>query len=266
MKYAFMSFSCPKLGLDAFLAAAAHYGYEGVEPRIACGHQHGIELAASPVARRAARRTAEKSGIALCCLATSCSYANPATSEAQVAETLRAIDLAGDVGSPRLRVFGGKIPDGVSRDQAMESVVRSLQGVADRAAARGVTVCMETHDSWCDPAHVAEVMRRVNHPAVAVNWDIMHPVRVAGATMDAAFAALRPWVRHVHFHDGKTEKGKLVFTPIGTGEVDHRRAVALLKGVGYEGFLSGEWIDWEPYESHLPCELATMRRYEQESG
>jgi hypothetical protein len=35
---------------------------------------------------------------------------------------------------------------------------------------------------------------------------------------------------------------------------------------GYEGFLSGEWIRWEPYDQHLPREIETMRRYESETA
>ena len=104
-------------------------------------------------------------------------------------------------------------------------------------------------------------MKRVDHPAIAVNWDIMHPVHGAGVSMDHAFEALKPWIRHVHFHDGGTQEGKWGLVPIGEGDIDHRRAVQLLHSVGYDGFLSGEWIGWEPYETHLPRELATMKRY-----
>jgi len=32
----------------------------------------------------------------------------------------------------------------------------------------------------------------------------------------------------------------------------------------YRNFLSGEWISWEPYATHLPWELETMKGYERE--
>ena len=67
---------------------------------------------------------------------------------------------------------------------------------------------------------------------------------------------------HVHFHDGTTREGRLDLVPIGQGEIDHRRAVQLLGSSGYDGYLSGEWIGWEPFETHLPRELKTMRSYE----
>lgn len=154
--------------------------------------------------------------------------------------------------------------EGVGRDEGIETLTESLKSLADHAAKRGVTVCVETHDDWCNPEHLAEVMRRVQQPAIAVNWDIMHPVRAGHATMGEAFEALRPWIQHLHVHDGTMGEFKL--TPVGEGAIDHREAIELLLRSGYDGYLSGEWIGWEPWEVHLPRELATLRRYEQEVG
>ena len=47
-----MSFSCPDLSFEQMLEAAARLGYDGVEPRIASNHKHGIELDASAQTRR----------------------------------------------------------------------------------------------------------------------------------------------------------------------------------------------------------------------
>ncbi|MBN2584380.1 MAG: hypothetical protein JXL80_15065, partial [Planctomycetes bacterium] len=101
-------------------------------------------------------------------------------------------------------------------------------------------------------------------PAVAVNWDVMHPVRAGGSTMDLAFETLQPWIEHLHVHDGTRTLDKLELAPIGTGDFDHRRVIELLAGMDYDGYISGEWINWEPVEVHLPRELATLKRYESE--
>lgn len=264
MKYAFMTFSCPDLAFDEVLAAAKRFGYDGVELRICSNHRHGLEWDTPAAARREARRKAEESGVAIACVATSCTLAEPATQPQMIADTKRSIDLAADLGAPCVRVFGGKFSESLSREDAIDSLAYALRTVADHAEARGVTVCLESHDAWCEPFHVAEVMRRCPRPSVGINWDLMHPVRVAGATMDEAFHSFKPWIRHVHFHDGVTADGRLRLAPVGTGEIDHRRAVELLLSIPYEGFLSGEWIGWEPWEVHLPRELAAMKRIEAE--
>ena len=261
-----MSFSCPELTLDEMISVARKFGYDGLEPRISSDHKHGIELDASESFRAECKAKAHDAGIELCCVATSCRYADPETTEEMVSDTHKAIDLAGDVGAPRLRVFGGPIPEGVDREKAIALLTESMKAVADHAARREVIVCVETHDSWCDPAHLAEVLARVDHPSIAANWDIMHPVRGGGVSMDEAFETLKPWIKHVHFHDGiLKEDGALALVPIGDGFVNHRRAVERLKAVDYEGCLSGEWIGWEPCETHLPRELAMMKRYERET-
>jgi sugar phosphate isomerase/epimerase len=263
MKYAFMSFSAPQLKLDELLELAARIGYAGIEPRIGSKHAHGIELDTTAEQRRAIKEQAAASGVALCCVATGCKYADPASAPGMVEDTRRAIALAADIGAPRLRVFGGALGQGLTRAQAIELVADSLSAVADEATAAGVTICLETHDDWTDPAHVADVIRRVASPAVAVNWDYQHTTRIAGTTVDQAFATLQPWIKHVHFHDGVNRADKLIFLPVGAGDYDNRRVIELLLSAGYDGYLSGEWIDWEPYDVHLPRELAAMQGLEQ---
>jgi sugar phosphate isomerase/epimerase len=258
-----MTFSTPELTLAEVLALARRLGYDGIEPRLASRHKHGIELDTTAAARHDIRQQVAKSGVKLACLATSCRYADPATAKQNIEDTRKAVDLAADVGATRLRVFGGPIPKTLTREKAIEQVADSLLAAADHAHRRGVTLCVETHDDWCNPEHMLAVMMRASHPAVAVNWDIMHPITRGGATMDSAFQTLKAWVRHVHFHDGGLRDGKLVMLPIGQGIIDHKRAVQLLKGAGYTGYLSGEWINWaDPYEVHLPRELKAMKGFE----
>jgi sugar phosphate isomerase/epimerase len=80
--------------------------------------------------------------------------------------------------------------------------------------------------------------------------------------MSEAYDVLHPWIGHVHFHDGVDRTGKLDMVPVGEGVIDHKRAVELLAGADFDGYLSGEWINWEPWQDHLPRELATMKGYE----
>ena len=265
MNYSFMTFSTPDLSLAEALRTARRFGYDGIEPRLDSKHAHGIEVAAAPDARAAIRRQVSESGVALACLATSLVFADPAAEDDMVRQAHERIDLAGDVGAPALRVFGGRVPPGLAREAAIAQVAKCLAAVADHAAARGVAVCLETHDDWCDPAHVAAVLERANHPAIACNWDVMHPVRMGLATVEQSFQTLRRWIRHTHLHDGTGGKAALKMVPIGTGEIDHKTFIRLLKQAGYTGYLSGEWINWEPWEIHLPRELATLKRYEQET-
>jgi sugar phosphate isomerase/epimerase len=261
-----MTFSCPELSLDEVIELAEKLGYDSFEPRIGSGHKHGVETDADQETRKQIKEKVVASKIELSCLATSCNYSNPETCAQMVKDTLAAIELASDVGCKRLRVFGGPIPEGISREQAIDAVAEALKSVAPLAEEKNVAVCLETHDDWCNPEHVAAVIKKVDSPAIAVNWDIMHPVRTAEKTMDSAFETLKPWIKHCHIHDGVWvgEDKSLSLKPIGQGMVDHKRAIELLSQMGYEDALSGEWINWAgfPYEQHLPHELATLKEIE----
>jgi hypothetical protein len=81
-------------------------------------------------------------------------------------------------------------------------------------------------------------------------------------TAQASFAALKAWVQHTHVHDSAQQEGKIACLPMETGIVDTRRAMALLVAAGHTGYLSGEWINGEPAEVHLPREIETMVGYE----
>jgi sugar phosphate isomerase/epimerase len=259
-----MTFSCPQCSLDEVLATAKRFGYDAVEPRIDEGHKHGIERKLSAAERSAVRKKVARSGVALSCIATSCQFSDPAKAAAEVEVAIESARLAADVAAPCVRVFGGPIPAGIARPKAIDNLVVRLTEVADGVKGIPVTICLETHDDWCSPDHVAEVVRRVNRPEIAVNWDVMHPVFGAKKNIADSFKALKNWIRHVHFHDAvMSADGKRTLVPVGTGEIDHRAAVQLLKKSGYKGYLSGEWIEWESYETHLPRELAAMKKYEQ---
>ena len=258
-----MTFSTPTLKFGEILDACQKYGYEGFEPRISAGHAHGIEPETGNAELRELKAKAESRGVGFSCVATSISYVNGKTDAQNIAETEKAIDLANTLGSKCIRVFGGQMTEINGYRPAQERVICSLRSVSSYARDAGVFVCMETHDSWCSAARVKTVMKAVNRPYIAVNWDIMHPVNTESYEMTDAFDLLKPWIRHVHIHDGvrqDTNSPDLSFCPIGEGEIDHRIALLLLRDCGYEGYVSGEWINWpDPWEVHLPREIQTIR-------
>lgn len=265
LKYAFMSFSTPELSLDETLKLAKRLGCAGIEPRVESDHRHGVELSLTPAQRREVRAKAADAGVDLCCIATSCELASPETQIKHIEDALRYIDLAADVGCSRIRVFGGYFPDDISRSGAIESLASALRAMASQAASRGVRVCLETHDAWTHPDIVARVMRAVEDSAIGVTFDLWHPTRTSGVPLEQAFQTLRPWIYHCHFHDGLIRLDQVAWRAIGKGELDLPGLVLQLCKSRYGGYVSGEWIDWEPAEVHLPREMEAMRRLEGEA-
>ena len=262
MKYSFMSFSCPEADMGEFLSIAVKYGYDGIEPRIDAGHKHGIEPGADEIYLRDAEKKAADAGIGICCIASSCQFADIDSWQANVDHAKRVIELAAAVGAPAVRVFGGTIKSEAERGRSHDLIVGALARIAADAGSAKVNICVETHDSWHDPHIMAAIMKQADCPYIAVNWDIMHPVINKSADIGTAFEILKPWIKHVHAHDGITTENGVRFMPAGEGMIDHAAAVKLLKSMGYGGYISGEWIGWEPYGICLPREIAKLKSFE----
>jgi len=264
MKLSFMSFSCPEASLEEFLGYARKYGYEGVEPRAEAKHAHGVEVETNQARRREIRKMFEDSGVAVACLATSRKYAlaEKPEREGSIELTKQLIDLAVDIGADKLRVFGGMPPEGMAMDDAIKVVGECLAKVAPYAEERNVFVCLETHDAFSKATDCAAAIKIANSPAIAANWDIMHPY-TQWMTIDEAYDALRGLVRHCHIHDGKYEDNhkKREIAKMGEGEIPYPRAIELLMQDGYDGYLSGEWIKAWPPEEILPHDAEVLRRY-----
>lgn len=260
MKLSFMTFSTPMLSLQEVLGVAGKYGYDGVELRISANHNHGIETFMSDSAKQDALDIIKASDREIVALATSCVFTNRFTFEENIESAVDAIKLASFFNVPVIRTFGGNYPDDCSKNQARSLLKEAYLQLSEVAKKFGVYVCFETHDSWCNPYDVAEILDFVNHDYIRANWDIMHPV-THGFSIEESFNVLKPFIKHVHIHDGKGifNAKSLGLTTTGEGCIDHRLAFELLKKMNYSGALSGEWINWDSYELHLPREIKILR-------
>lgn len=262
MKYAVMSFSFPDMGPKEIIGQIKKYGYTGFEPRLDSGHKHGIELNVEEADLIAIKKQFDDADIDISCIAVGCKYVDPDTNRENIEKTKKYIELANIMGAPNLRVFGGDITK-ISRDEATDLLIKSLKELAPYAEKAGVTICIETHDAWSNPHYVAQVLKEVNSPFVAANWDVMHPVLWESVSIRDSFEALKPWIKYVHFHDGFAVDGNHIkFVPNGTGAIDHKKAVELLMSINFKGYLSLEWETPDGRDEYLPFEINKMKEYE----
>lgn len=261
MKLSFMTFMCPQWTLEEVIAGAKRHGYEGVELRVAAEHRHGVEVEASAEARGQARRVFEDVGIEIACIATSCRLAD-GDSQARAAnvESLRKhIELAADVGAPLIRVFGGQPSGGLSLDDAVKVAAEDLTKACEEACARGVTLCLETHDAFSLGETVGQVLRLADKPCLRANWDLMHPYNHGEAPW-VTRRALRGKVAHVHMHDYVLGNGAWRLVPPRQGVMPLSQFLRMLRDDGYDGYLSAEyWDELGPPEEALALYAGAMR-------
>lgn len=241
MRLAFMTWACPNWTVEQIVGAAKRYGYEGVEFRLSVNHAHGVEVSMSEEQKSLVRRIFKDNGLTIACLASGVKFSSADESERRkmVEQAKAEIELAADLDCECIRVFGGNLPQSVSREDAHRYIADCLRELGEFAAPRSVFVCLETHDAFSQARHAAEVVKLAAHPNVAIIWDIRHPL-AHGETMQEAFEHVKPFVKHCHIGDRKRVDGKWQFAHIGDGEVPVDEAIQLLRSINFAGFLSFE--------------------------
>ncbi|MCX8081936.1 MAG: sugar phosphate isomerase/epimerase [bacterium] len=263
MKFAFMSFTTPDKTLKEMLDIAKKYGYDGIEPRAQQGHRHGVELEATVEERNKIKKTFEDERIECACIATSIHYCftDDEKREKEIELTKRFIDLAVDIGCKRIRVFGGMPDKTISYEEAIKIVGDALSKVKEYAEINRVYVCLETHDFFSLPDIAASAVKMAGSPFIRINWDIMHPFTKL-RTIEEAFEELKGLIEHCHVHDGTYDKARIPkLALMGQGEIPYNIAVRLLKNSGYNGYLSGEYINAWPPEVVLPHDIEVLKSY-----
>lgn len=229
---AFSTLACPDWPLARILQAAQEYGYDAIELR---GLQDEIDLPLAPpltpANRAATRRQIEDAGIAICCVSSSGIVANGNLDHVKANAA-----LAHDLGSPLVRVFGGKLSEELPHGEAVARAADTLRAFGAAAQAAGVAIVLETHDSFSQGQQVAELLAATAHPAVFSLWDLHHPYR-QGETPEETYNYLKPSLRYTHVKDSKDG----AYTLMGEGDVPLAAMLKLLLDGGYTGPLSVEW-------------------------
>lgn len=172
----------------------------------------------------------------------------------------KLIDFCGDLGGG-VMVFGSPkqrgTRDGATRAEATRRFAEGLAGVARRATARKVTICVEALDhSQTDVvntlAEAAAVVKQVNHPAVRMMFDF-HNVPDEKEPSEVLVRRYYPMIRHVHINemDGRHP---------GTGTYDFLPVLRVLKEKKYRGWLSLEVFDFKPGAERIARETIEFMR------
>jgi hydroxypyruvate isomerase len=150
-----------------------------------------------------------------------------------------AVARARSLGCSRMNALVGR-DDGRPRE---EQLARAAVEVAFAArAAAPITVLVEAINTLDVPgylvsstAEAAAFARAVGEPNVGVQFDVFHMTRM-GEDVEAALRAHRDLIAHVQIadHPGRGEPG--------TGTIDFPALYALLEELGYDGWVSAEWL------------------------
>lgn len=185
---------------------------------------------------------------------------DPAEREEEVERVRRMIDLAALFGAKTCRVLSGQRRPGVSRAQGVAWVVECIEALLPYAEERGVLLAMENHfkdNYWTYPEFAqqmdlfCEIVEQIDSPWFGVNFDpsntllanedplvLLERVKHRVLSMHASDRRPRPGVEIGS--EGITDYAQLIHGEIGTGLNDYDAIFSLLRGVGFEGWVSIE--------------------------
>lgn len=153
----------------------------------------------------------------------------------------RAIEYAKALGCPQLNCLAGKLPAGLSRENAQATLVTNLRFAADKLKAAGIKLLIEPINSFDIPGFFLNrtdqaqgLIDAVGSDNLYIQYDIYHAQRMEGE-LAATLLKYLPRIAHIQLADnpGRHEPG--------TGEINYPFLFRHLEAIGYRGWIGCEY-------------------------
>jgi L-ribulose-5-phosphate 3-epimerase len=216
------------------------------------------------------KRQAHSLGLALCGFSTHQGFVSPdpAVRQENIDKTLHSIDLASRLGIPTMRVNTGRWGTSKNFDELMANrgieprlpgrtdeegfawVIESLEKCLPRAEECGVVLGLENH--WGLGRTAAGVMRIVK--AIDSPW--LKTTLDTGNFLDDMYPQMEQIAPDACLVQAKTYYGGGKWYTL---EIDYSRVAEILRGVGYQGWVSLEFEGKDDPSEAVPQSLAMLK-------
>lgn len=182
---------------------------------------------------------------------------DPTVRRAAVERVRAHLPFAAQVGAQIvIGLLRGVVRPGVAHRQAVDWMVEALRECAAAAATAGVRLCLEPLNRYeTDLIHtVAEgldLIERVGADNLGLLLDTFH-MNIEEADMAAAIREAGDRLFHFHVADSNRRYP-------GAGHIDFGRLLGVLAEVGYDGFVSGEFLPWPDADTAAARAISYLR-------
>jgi L-ribulose-5-phosphate 3-epimerase len=262
--YSYWHFREPKTPVEFVIDEAARLGADGVELL----HRQ-MDSEENDYLQKL-KRQAFVNGLDLICLSIHQNFVSPdaETRQKHVDHTIHCIELAYRLGIPCIRLNSGRwgtiasfdelmdrrgdeppLP-GYTEDDAFGWCIDAVNACLPKARECGVLLALENHWGLTrTPEGVLRIVDAVNSPWLTALMD-------TGNFRENLYENLEKMAPHVSFVQAKTYYGGGEWYTL---DVDYARVAALLKSVGYRGYVSLEMEGKEDPATAVPKSLAILR-------
>jgi hydroxypyruvate isomerase len=153
----------------------------------------------------------------------------------------RAIEYANALGCPQVNCLAGKVPAGVSADQARATLIENLQYAAPLLKKAGIRLLIEPINHFDIPGffltrtdQALAIIDDVDSDNLFVQYDIYHAQRMEGELANTLKNHLAN-IGHIQLADnpGRNEPG--------TGEINYAWLFKHIDAIGYTGWIGCEY-------------------------
>lgn len=247
----------------------------------------GFDLPTNPALTESIRKTAESAGIAISNYAVGGNFAveDEAAYEAQIAEAIRQVDVAHELGVKLMRhdVASRPISEiGINNfEKDLPKLVEACRRIADHASQYGITTSVENHGYYVQASdRVQRLIHEVDRSNFKTTLDIGNFMCVDENSVTAVKKNL-PYASMVHLKDFylrpadqypgegwfQTAGGNYLRGAItGQGDIDMRSVLRTIRESGYDGFISIEFEGMEECRKASRIALDNVRRLWAEAG
>lgn len=267
MKLAFSSNAFRNFTLERTAEILGEIGYDGLE--VMCDVPHAWPADMTPERVDSVRAAVRRSGLEIsnCNAFMMCAVEDfhhpswiepdPAYRRLRVEHTIAALELAAELGARTVSTEpGGRLPEGWTRERALEVFKEGLLEAASAAERLGVRLLVEP-----EPGMIIErssefetFMRGVDSGAVGLNFDLGHFFCV-GEDPAQLIRRFGRRIEHVHLEDIAANREHYHLPP-GRGAIDFRAVASALAESGYDG-----WVTIELYPFQEDPEAVAREAY-----
>lgn len=154
---------------------------------------------------------------------------------------LDAVTLARRLGARMINPLAGKVPAGVSRDQAKAVAIDNLKRVAPIVQDVGLMLCIEGLNTYDNPGYLVdrsdigfEIVDAVDSPSVKYLYDAFH-MQIMEGNLITTIGKNLDRIGHIQISDvpGRHEPG--------TGEINYPNVLRAIDEAGYQGYCALEY-------------------------
>jgi sugar phosphate isomerase/epimerase len=262
--YSYWHFRQERYPIEKVIEDAAQLGFEGVEIL------HRQMEAETPAYLNRLKQAAFRYGLSLPMLSIHQDFVSPKAAERaeHIAHTKHCVDLAAQMGIPAIRLNSGRWKtiksfddlmkvkgnepplEGYKLEDAFRWCVDSIRECLPHAEKAGVLLALENH--WgltTDIDMLLRIHREVNSPWLGINLD-------TGNFPGDPYSGLEKVAPHAAIVQAKTYYGGGVWYTL---DLDYKRIARILRGAGFQGWVSLEMEGKEAASSAVPKSLAVLR-------